>query len=74
MSPLQGLKTTKTRISIIMSSLQDWFGLSQNKSHFQKYTRYIGTIKRELQKPFKIFNGTKFGKGRYKALRVGELR
>jgi UPF0176 protein len=28
---------------------------------------------RELQKPHKIFNGTKFGKGRYKALRMGEL-
>jgi UPF0176 protein len=28
---------------------------------------------KELQKPHKIFNGTKFGKGRYKALRMGEL-
>jgi UPF0176 protein len=28
---------------------------------------------RELQKPHKIFNGTKFGKGRYKALRMGAL-
>jgi UPF0176 protein len=28
---------------------------------------------KEIQKPHLIFNGTKFGKGRYKALRIGEL-
>jgi UPF0176 protein len=30
-------------------------------------------MEREIQKPHIIFNGTKFGKGRYKALRMGEL-